>query len=222
MTAADHRRHTLPYGYPAEIKDWIDGFIYLDASLQSNHHANIIKILTHRDVRKAVKSVLRQAKKSPGWPDNFTTFIDEAARTPERKPESFYTPRGVVGVLDSAIKHATELKKRIETEPDLFLFEDLPALMGQLDRFIEITKPQARSASDAEVGPSIGRSDGKTAPRNWIARQVGILCLVHLGEPHPAFTSAVTRALLEIRYGMTESNMRDLIPDPGKLTPDII
>lgn len=221
MTLTDQRMVLLDSSYPREVRDWVGSYICLQPELQSEQHKRIISILKAPDVIRSARRVLKKISQSPEWSENFFAFVDEVARLPDQVPTEFFTPKEAAHILREVLERAKGLKLDLEQHASLVLFDHTAALIDQLTNLIRMTDLQLVGASNPAVGPQPGRFDGSTASRRWLATQVGTLAQVYLGDLHPVFSAAVTRALLGLRSGMTESNMRDLFPVRRPLDRDI-
>ena len=206
----NHQFVQLPRVYPQVIKEWAGSFLLSDKELRSERHQRMLKILTHRDVITALKRVFPKLERSLAWPSNFTTFIESVAEVPDRRPDRFYTPKQISDELRSLADRADQLIQEISERSAVLLVPNLDSVIRELAAFKKDIELQLCSSEDKSVGPTFGREDGTKALVNWCARQVGILAMRHLSELHPTFSAAVVRALLDLRFGMTESNMRDL------------
>jgi hypothetical protein len=158
--------------------------------------------------------------KAQDWPENFTTFIEKVAEISINMPKYFYTPKQFSDQLAKVLKLAKSLEEEIGKCQEILSASNLDDLLQEMAEFQKFTKIQLAHSLDKKTGPNRGTEDGTKAGRNWVARQVGTLAQMHLGELFPVYSAAVARALLGIRYGMTESNIRTLFSGKTYLYSD--
>ena len=207
----NHNFASPGYGVPEEIKSWFESFILRDEVLRSPEQKRIARLLQNRSVLKAMRYPYSRIRKKTEWHERFEDFFHAIARLPDFVPPDIsLTPEAALRLLDNTQSLALQLAASLRKHPSVFIYSRRKELIAELHALAEEIHARHSSASDPNVGPTVGNCFGKNAERNWIARNISTLAQIHLGDSFPSFVAAVASAMTNSIF--TESTIRSLSP----------
>jgi hypothetical protein len=197
--------------YPSEFSDRLR---YLaNARAQgirlSSKEERMLRILNDVSVIRTAQGLLKKLRTAPGGDiEPFWNFIDAAADLPDQHPEGarlfipgktceFYTGAEVVEIREELRRRASELRDELQKHADIHHFPDAQALDDLLEQFLA-SPAIAAPRTKVPTTPDPARMAGANDWHNYILERLFIRARAHLGERHPAFVTAVHRALLEL------------------------